>query len=71
MWRRGPCHTRVQRRDNDESGQHPEKLGEQVRHDSPCGLAPGVAALHTGVARAAPPHVLLIVVDDLGWMDLR
>jgi uncharacterized sulfatase len=30
----------------------------------------GVAALHAGVARAAPPHVLLIVVDDLGWMDL-
>jgi arylsulfatase A len=30
-----------------------------------------VAALHTGVARAAPPHVLLIVADDLGWMDLR
>lgn len=31
----------------------------------------GVAALHAGVARAASPHVLLIVVDDLGWMDLR
>ncbi len=23
-----------------------------------------------GAARAAPPHVLLVVVDDLGWMDL-
>lgn len=31
----------------------------------------GVAALHAGVARAAPPHVFLIVADDLGWMDLR
>ncbi len=31
----------------------------------------GVAALHTGEVRAAPPHVLLIVADDLGWMDLR
>jgi hypothetical protein len=30
-----------------------------------------LAALHAGVARAASPHVLLIVVDDLGWMDLR
>jgi len=27
----------------------------------------GVAAFHAGVARAAPPHVLLIVADDLGW----
>lgn len=34
------------------------------------GLA-GVAVLHAGVARAAPPHVLLVVADDLGWMDLR
>ena len=24
-----------------------------------------------GVAWAKPPHVLLIMVDDLGWMDLR
>lgn len=31
----------------------------------------GVAALHAGTARAAPPHVLLVVADDLGWMDLR
>ena len=31
----------------------------------------GVAALHAGAARAAPPHVLLVVADDLGWMDLR
>ena len=30
-----------------------------------------VAMLHTGAARAAPPHVVLILVDDLGWMDLR
>lgn len=30
-----------------------------------------VTAFHAGVARAAPPHVLLIVADDLGWMDLR
>ena len=29
-----------------------------------------VAAVHTGTARAAP-HVLLILVDDMGWMDLR
>lgn len=31
----------------------------------------GVAAIHTGAARAAPPHVVLILADDLGWMDLR
>src|SRR5687767_9369881 len=31
----------------------------------------GVASLHPGAARAAPPHVLLVVADDLGWMDLR
>lgn len=29
------------------------------------------AALAPGAARAAPPHVVLIMVDDLGWMDLR
>ena len=28
-------------------------------------------AAHPGAARAAPPHVVLIVADDLGWMDLR
>lgn len=26
---------------------------------------------HPGAVRAAPPHVVLIVADDLGWMDLR
>jgi arylsulfatase A-like enzyme len=30
-----------------------------------------VAIPHAGVAQAAPPHVLLIMADDLGWMDLR
>jgi arylsulfatase A-like enzyme len=30
-----------------------------------------VLTLQAGVVRAAPPHVVLILVDDLGWMDLR
>ncbi|MFM8272868.1 MAG: sulfatase-like hydrolase/transferase, partial [Gemmata sp.] len=30
-----------------------------------------VALLHPAPARAAPPHVVLIMADDLGWMDLR
>lgn len=30
-----------------------------------------VAAMPAGVVRAAPPHVILIMCDDLGWMDLR
>jgi hypothetical protein len=30
-----------------------------------------VSALHAGAAWAAPPHVLLVMADDLGWMDLR
>lgn len=34
-------------------------------------VALGVVALAPAVARAAPPHVLYIVVDDMGWMDLR
>jgi arylsulfatase A-like enzyme len=29
------------------------------------------ALLGADAARGAPPHVVLIVVDDLGWMDLR
>ncbi len=29
-----------------------------------------IAVPAAGAARAAPPHVLLVVVDDLGWMDL-
>lgn len=30
-----------------------------------------VAALGVRMVQAAPPHVVLIVADDLGWMDLR
>jgi arylsulfatase A len=30
-----------------------------------------VALPQAGVGRAGPPHVVLVVVDDLGWMDLR
>ncbi len=34
-------------------------------------LALVAVALAPAVGRAAPPHVLYVVVDDLGWMDLR
>lgn len=30
-----------------------------------------LALLQSGTARAAPPNVLYIVTDDMGWMDLR
>ena len=30
-----------------------------------------VLVAHAGVVHAAPPHILLIMVDDMGWMDLR
>jgi arylsulfatase A-like enzyme len=33
--------------------------------------AAAVLAFAPGVVRAGPPHVVLIVADDLGWMDLR
>jgi arylsulfatase A-like enzyme len=29
------------------------------------------ALFHLDVVQAAPPHIVLIVVDDLGWMDLH
>jgi hypothetical protein len=32
-------------------------------------LTASVVGLPAGVASATPPHVVLIVVDDLGWMD--
>ena len=45
-----------------------------MNHVVRVGLALAVLALiavpAAGAARAAPPHVLLVVVDDLGWMDL-
>jgi len=34
-------------------------------------LAAVVASLPLTSAQAAPPHVILVMVDDLGWMDLR
>jgi arylsulfatase A-like enzyme len=30
-----------------------------------------VTAAGAGPARGAPPHIVLVVADDLGWMDLR